>query len=177
MLALATSLTSKLLMPLENNRAFADFAVKHRSEGLRPALAQLLKMTDYRFIGIWRFEDGKANAVVHYDRENPEVTTSSEVPETATYCCYVRETGQPFKTPNALVDERLAEHPAREAVATYCGVPVMDSFGNILGTLCHYDVVPRDPEQISIPLMLNVASYLALGGHVPPYQSSAQAAS
>ncbi|RZI97092.1 MAG: GAF domain-containing protein [Variovorax sp.] len=159
-------------MAIEEKAVFANFAVKHRLEGLRPALAELLKLTDYRFIGIWRFENGKANAVVHYDRENPEVTTAAEVPDTATYCCYVRESGQPFKTPNALLDERLAQHPARGAVATYCGVPVMDSYGTILGTLCHYDVVPRDPEQINLPLMLSVASYLALGGHVPPYPAA-----
>ncbi len=160
-------------MPNRTNQNFADFAVTHRGEGLRLALAQLLELTDYRFIGIWRFEDGKANAVVHYDRENPEVTSASEVPDTATYCCFVRASGEPFKTPNALVDERLMQHPAREKVLTYCGVPVMDSFGNIMGTLCHYDVVPRDPEQIDIPLMLSVSSYLALGGHVPPYKASA----
>lgn len=156
-------------MDSELKGAFADFAVTVRGEGVRQGLAQLLRRTDYRFIGIWRFEDGKANAVVHYDRENPEVLTTTEVPDTATYCCFVRETGQPFKTPNALVDARLAEHPAREQVLTYCGVPVMDSFGNILGTLCHYDVVPRDPEQVNIELMLSVASFLALGGHVPSY--------
>lgn len=163
-------------MDRELSRAFADFVVTLKSKDLRSALAGLLKRTDYRFIGIWRFEDGKANAVVHYDRENPTVTTAAEVPENATYCCYVRETGKPFKTPNALIDERLAAHPARTQVQTYCGVPVMDSAGTILGTLCHYDVVPRDPAQVNIELMLSVASYLALGGHVPPYASAAAVA-
>lgn len=160
-------------MDSEHSRTFADFAVKVRGEGVREGLELLLKRTDYRFIGIWRFESGKANAVVHYDRENPEVLTATEVPDTATYCCYVRESGQPFLTPNALVDARLAAHPAREQVLSYCGVPVMDSFGKILGTLCHYDLVPRDPAQVNIELMLNVASFLALGGHVPPYPSTA----
>ncbi|MFM9926337.1 GAF domain-containing protein [Variovorax sp. H27-G14] len=163
-------------MDSELSRTFADFAVKVRAEGVREGLELLLKRTDYRFIGIWRFENGKANAVVHYDRENPEVLTATEVPDTATYCCYVRESGQPFLTPNALVDARLAAHPAREQVLTYCGVPVMDSFGKILGTLCHYDLVPRDPAQVNIELMLNVASFLALGGYVPPYPSTAAGA-
>lgn len=162
-------------MPAELNRTFADFVVSLKADGLRASLASLLHLTDYRFIGIWRFEDGKANAVVHYDRENPEQTTAEEVPDTATYCCFVRESGMPFKTPNALLDERTARHPARDKVLTYCGVPVMDSWGNILGTLCHYDVVPRDPEQVNVELMLRVASYLALGGHVPPYPKSSQA--
>lgn len=156
-------------MSTSSNEAFARFAVTLKSDGLREALATLLRRTDYRFIGIWRFQDGKANAAAHFDRENPDVLTAAEVPDTATYCCYVRESGQPFKTPNALVDERVAAHPARESVLTYCGVPIMDSYGTILGTLCHYDLVPRDVEQVDLELMLAVASYLALGGHVPPY--------
>ena len=153
--------------------AFAKFVVTHRTQGLRAALATLVKMTDYRFIGLWRFQDGKANAVVHYDREDPSKTSTQEVPDTATYCCFVRETKAPFKTPNALIDERLASHSAREQVTTYCGVPVMDSLGNVLATLCHYDVVPREPEQVNLELMLLVAAYIANNGHLPPYPSSA----
>ncbi len=153
--------------------AFAKFVVTHRTKDLRAALATLLKLTDYRFIGLWRFQDGKASAVVHYDREDPTATTTQEVPDTATYCCFVREHRAPFKTPNALIDERLASHTAREQVATYCGVPVMDSSGNVLATLCHYDVVPREPEQVNLELMLLVAAYIANNGHLPPYPSSA----
>lgn len=162
-------------MQRDDAEAFANFVVTLKAEGLREALATLLRRTDYRFIGIWRFKDGKANAAAHYDRENPTLTTAEEVPDTATYCCYVRESGQPFKTPNALIDERAAKHPARSTVLSYCGVPVMDSAGTILGTLCHYDLVPRDPEQVSLELMMSVSSYLALGGHVPPYPSNAAA--
>lgn len=153
----------------EARAAFADFVVTLRSDGLRPALAKLARRSDFRFIGIWRFKDGKANAAVHFDREDPSVETASEVADTATYCCYVRESGEPFKTPNAMVDERLARHPARQAVLSYSGVPVLDNAGQVVGTLCHYDLVPRDTSQVDIPLMLSVASYLSLGGHVPPY--------
>lgn len=161
-------------MDQQLRRTFADFAVKVRSDGVREALAQLLTLTDYRFIGIWRFENGKANAAVHFDRENPDQLTATEVPDTATYCCYVRESGQPFMTPNALIDARVAAHPAREQVLSYCGVPVMDSSGVILGTLCHYDLVPRDPSQVNLELMLNVSSFLALGGHVPAYPAASR---
>ncbi len=160
-------------MDAQAKRDFAQFAVTMNTDGLRDALAVLLKRTDYRFIGIWRFQDGKANAAVHYDREQPEVLTAAEVADTATYCCYVRESKAPFMTPNSLIDARLAQHPAREQVLTYCGVPLMDSAGTLLGTLCHYDLVPRDPKQVDLELMLNVASFLTLGGHVPPYPGTA----
>jgi hypothetical protein len=146
-----------------------DFAVQLRGDGLREALATLLRKTDYRFIGFWRFQDGKAGAVVHHDRDRPEVLTATEVADTATYCCVVREAGAPFKTANAMVDERLATHPARAAVLPSFGVPVMDPAGAILDTLCHYDLVPRDPEQIDIGSMRRIGSYLGLGGDVPPW--------
>jgi GAF domain-containing protein len=61
-------------------------------------------------------------------------------------------------------------------VRAYCGVPVMDAEGALLGTLCLYDVVPRDPAQIDLPLMIEAASALAYGDHVPPYPEDAPAA-
>ncbi|MDM0069620.1 GAF domain-containing protein [Variovorax sp. J31P207] len=167
---------NRMNTPVPTSTAFANFVVTHRSGGLRDALAYLLSLTEYRYIGIWRFSEGKANAAVHFDKESPETTRATEVADTATYCCYVRESGQPFKTPNSLLDERVSAHPARDTVLTYCGVPVMDSTGAILGTLCHYDLVPRDPEQVNLELMLMVSSYLALGGHVPPYPETLPAA-
>lgn len=48
----------------------------------------------------------------------------------------------------------------------------MDSEGTILGTLCHYDLVPRDPEHINLELMLMVASYLANNALVPRYPTA-----
>jgi hypothetical protein len=47
----------------------------------------------------------------------------------------------------------------------------MDSEGTLLGTLCHYDLVPRDPSTIDLELMLQVASTLARRDLVPPYPS------
>ena len=155
---------------------FETFSQTLESSGVRPALAFLLGLTDYRFIGIFRFENGKANAAVHYDRENPNTLQVEEEPESATYCCFVRDSGGAFTTADSMADARLATHPKREQVAGYCGVPVMDPEGAIIGTLCHYDVVPRDPRQIDMELIVRVASALAYGGHVPPYPRPVSAA-
>ena len=149
--------------------AFQSFKQRLRAEGLRPALAGLLARTDYRFIAIFRFKDGRATAAAFFDREQPDQLTTDEVPDTATYCCYVRDSRGVFTTVDALVDARLADHVARDVVRSYCGVPLLDAEGELLGTLCHYDLVPRDSAQIDIELMLQVASTLVQGGHVPPY--------
>jgi GAF domain-containing protein len=151
---------------------FQRFSEILGANGARDALAYLLSLSDYRFIGIFRFQDGKANAAIHYDRENPSVMNATEVPDTATYCCYVRDGNGVFTTANALTDARLEQHPARETVLAYCGVPVMDPSGNLLGTLCHYDLVPRDPAQLDMELLLQAAVALEQGDHVPPYPVS-----
>ena len=161
--------------PPSTEIAFAAFSQDLAQQGLRRALAGLLHRTDYRFIAIYRFQDGMANAALHYDRENPDVLTAQEVPASATYCCYARDARGLFTTANALQDARLKDHPAREAVQAYCGVPLMTPEGEILGTLCHYDLVPRDPEQIDVMLMVQVASALAHGGWVPPYPAAQRA--
>lgn len=143
---------------------------------MRAALAYLVSLSDYRFIGIFRFCDGKATAAVHVDREDPDKLCSAEAAEAATYCCYVRDSRGVFTTANALLDERLATHAARAEVLAYCGVPVMDAEGQLLGTLCHYDVVPRDPQRLDLALLIEVASTLALGAHLPPYPAVASSA-
>jgi GAF domain-containing protein len=139
------------------------------AQGPRPALAFLVERSDYRFIGIWRFQGGRANAAVHYDRENPAQLTATEVADTATYCCYVRDSRGVFTTANSLLDPRVQDHPAREAVLAYCGVPIMDAEGTLLGTLCHYDLQARDPARLDLELLLQASAELARGGHVPPY--------
>ncbi len=149
--------------------AFAQFSQTLEAEGLRPALAYLLGLTDYRYIAIYRFKDGMANAALHLDRENPHVLQAQEVPDSATYCCFARDARGLFATADSMVDPRLSSHVAREVVKAYSGVPVMTPEGEILGTLCHYDLVPRDPAQVDLPLMLQVSSLLAQRGLVPPY--------
>lgn len=149
--------------------AFDRFSSTLASSGVRDALAWLLSLTDFRYIGIFRFEADRANAAVYVDRENPGILEIDDVSATATYCCYVRDSGGVFTTADAMNDARLDGHAAQATVASYCGVPLMDSDGTLIGTLCHYDLVPRDPGQIDMALMLRVASELAYGQHIPPY--------
>ena len=149
--------------------AFRVFAGLLQSDGIRAALYSLLRLTDYRFIGIFRFQGGMATSAVHVDRENLSVLQAAEVPDTATYCCYVRDGGGAFVTVDALLDSRTAGHAAREVVRAYCGIPIVDPEGALIGTLCHYDLVPRDPEQLDLELLLQAASALSAPGAVPPY--------
>jgi GAF domain-containing protein len=146
--------------------AFERFTEILTNAGIRPALAFLLSLTDYRFIAIFVFDDDNVETIAFYDRENPHAENSEVVPIDSTYCCYVRDSRGIFTTANALQDARTIGHPKRQVLTAYCGVPILDSEGVILGTLCHYDVVPRDAEQINLPLMLSVAVELSKGNHI-----------
>lgn len=151
--------------------AFNVFAKLLETDGVRAALYSLLRLTDYRFISIFRFSGGMATSAVHVDREDLSIVQATEVADTATYCCYVRDGNGAFVTADALLDSRTTNHVAREAVRAYCGIPIMDPEGELIGTLCHYDLLPRDPEQLDLELLLQAASTLSAPGVVPPYPS------
>jgi GAF domain-containing protein len=149
--------------------AFNVFASLLQSDGIRTALYSVLRRSDYRFIGIFRFKDGKATSAVHVDRENLGVTQAGEVDDTATYCSYARASGSPFVTADARADERTVGHVARDSVLSYCGIPIFEPGGEFIGTLCHYDLVPRDPDQLDLDLLIQVSSALEQSGLIPAY--------
>ena len=133
----------------------------------------LLKQTNFRFCGIWLFQADKAKAVIHVDRENLETESVPEVGATATYCSLMQESGKPFATSNASNDTRLTSHAARTTVLSYAGVPVIDVKGDVIGSLCFYDLRPREIKEVDEALMASISRYLALGGLVPPYNAVA----
>ncbi len=132
-------------------------------------MADLLLPTEYRFIAIFRFNGDRANAAVFYDRENPDVLNVEEVPASATYCTFARAERAAFFTEDAMDDIRLKSHVAREHVRAYCGAPIITPEGEILGTLCHYDLVPRDPSQVDLALMCEICSAIEQRRLVPDY--------
>jgi GAF domain-containing protein len=146
---------------ISTKAAFAQFSETLQARGMREALAYLLSLTDYRFIGLFRFDHGLNHATAHYDRQNPDALDADGTPDADSYGEYVRDCKRRFVTADAMGDERLRNHPARQSVLAYCGVPVADADGVVLGCLCHYDVVPRDPGQIDMALMEDVAGVLA----------------
>lgn len=136
------------------------------AEGPRAALGYLNGLTEFRYTGVFRFER-EVLCVYYFDREQPAQSSIAAIPMAATYCSYVRRGNGVFTTADALLDPRLQDHAARRDVRAYCGVPVFDPAGAFLGTLCHFDNLPRDPRQIDLGLMQEVARCLGRGGRLP----------
>ena len=149
--------------------AFKVFTNLLASDGVRAAMYSLLRRTDYRFIAIFRFQGGKAASVVYVDRENLNDLASGEVSDTATYCGFVRDANGAFVTADAMKDLRVTEHIARDVVRAYCGLPLVAADGTFIGTLCHYDLAPRDPEQLDPVLLVRAAAALVASGTIPAY--------
>jgi len=139
---------------ISTKAAFAQFSETLQAQGIREALAYLLSLTEYRFIGVFGFGSGMTYAIAHYDRENPDALDGDSAPDVSGYGDYVRDCKRSFVTADATMDERLRKHPARNSVPAYCGVPVMDPDGAVLGSLCHYDIVPREKQIIRHPDIL-----------------------
>jgi GAF domain-containing protein len=154
---------------LDDDSVLQQFSSILDAQGAREALAFLVGRSSYRFIAVFRFQDGRSTAALFVDRDNPDVRSTAEVPETATYCCHVRDGKAVFYTADAMADPRLTTHVAREAIRAYYGIPILTPEGEMVGTLCHYDVEPRDPAHLSIELLLQVANLLQRGAHIPPY--------
>ena len=115
-----------------------------RGSGIMGALRFLNERTRYRYTGLYHVEPPMLRNVQLFDRENPLLNVSGEVtPLSETYCGIVWKTNTMVRVADALEDAHLADHPARESVLSYCGVPVRTASGLPWGSLCHFDVRPR----------------------------------
>lgn len=130
------------------------------SEGVHAALRFLNARAPHRFTGVYRFEPPVLRNVRLFDRENPTLEIGEEVAVRESYCSITGAGAEPFSTDDSLSDERLADHPARSSTRSYCGVPLLDSSGAAVGTLCHFDVRPRETPHPEIALMRAAAPAL-----------------
>jgi diguanylate cyclase (GGDEF)-like protein len=83
-----------------------------------------------------------------------------EVPRGDSFCRYVMAYGAPLVVPDAKLDPRFSQNPyvrADQGVRFYAGFPLQVSGGNILGTLCLVDVMPRDFGADQLEIMRDLA--------------------
>lgn len=128
---------------------------------INEALGELNATTGYRFTAVYRFTAAGAANLAIFDRHSDTPESLLVVPEGASYCGIVRDTRNAFLVTRSLEDGRIVKHPAREAVQSYCGVPLIAGDGEVFGSLCHFDFEPRDGSDDATALMVEVSRYLA----------------
>ncbi len=113
---------------------------------IRTMLAELSLKSPCRFTSLLRFtDDATLSSVWTHDRENPDVDPFPlGLPIAASYCVLVRDSGDACVIEDARSDARTTSHPKRDELAAYLGVPLRRADGALFGTLCTYDVQPRE---------------------------------
>jgi len=143
---------------VSHEESLAEFSQALQGSGLRDAVACLLHLTRYRHVGIFRFEGDRLRAVVAVDRIFPRPAEVGTWGETVERSCYVRDTQGRLVQAGA-----LRPCPDDGARPDCRAVPIMDPEGEILGTLCLYDPLPRSAAPLDIGLLVEAAG--ALAGH------------
>lgn len=141
--------------------AFEHFCNVLDAEGLRSALAYLACLSDYRCVGIFRIEGGRARVVAHVDRRRPHAGLA-RVPESVVGSCHVHDPRGVLTTVDALRGQGAA------GVAACRSLPILDPEGVLLGTLCHHDPAGPAGAPPDLLLLLQVTSEIARRGLLVP---------
>ena len=130
------------------------------TKGLRGALRFLNSLTPHRFTSVYHFDGPTLHGVTFYDRQNPEDEGCEDIPVEASYCVFVRDRAENFIMPDASNDELAKDHPKREVVKRYCGIPLLDSAGKMFGSICHFDLEPGRITDRDVELLERMADLL-----------------
>lgn len=102
-------------------------------------LAFLNKRVPHRYTGVYQLKDGMLRNLYLFDKQGQHIPADIiEVPLQDSFCQFVlRENG--FSTANTLRDRRLDGLRFQGALGSYHGLPILDNYGELFGTLCHFD--------------------------------------
>ena len=145
------------------NEVYRDLKAAFDRDGIRSAVAFLNSITPYRFTSLYRFEGEMLHNITFYDRDNPDETSCEDIPVEASFCVFVRDTEAVFLTTDSESDRRLTSHPKRGIVKRYCGVPLLDSSGQMFGSICHFDLEPGEIDERDVEALEYMASVLQPG--------------
>ncbi|MET0328763.1 MAG: GAF domain-containing protein [Luteimonas sp.] len=127
---------------------------------VREALQLLNLQSRLRFTALYRLGPTHAQNFIMVDRDDARAPLMDDIPHDATYCQLVEAMKAELVIPDALSEPGLADHPSRELVQAYCGVPLLDESGNVFGTLCQFDLLPSEIDATTLELMHEVAGAL-----------------
>lgn len=132
-------------------------------ESFRSLIGTLNASSACRFTSVLRFAtDGTLTSVWTHDRADPGADPFPlRMPVEQSYCKLVRDTATPWTIEDAATDGRVADHPKKNELARYVGVPLVGSSGEIVGTLCSYDAqaqpVPDEVRRLHVVAAKRIA--------------------
>jgi hypothetical protein len=111
--------------------------------GIDAAIAELNAGVPHRYTGIFKLEGEMLRNTHMFDKKGeakPEALEAVVLSES--FCQIVMRDGY-FLTDNTAQDDRLNYSPFKGVVMSYHGVPLLNNFAQLGGTLCHFDLVEQ----------------------------------
>jgi hypothetical protein len=142
-------------------RNFAlEFDTLCGERGMLSALRLVNADVDHRYTGVYRWTPSEMVNIELLDKvAEARPDSLANVPIASSFCQYVLRDGS-FLTANSGLDGRLDGHPYQGVMLAYCGVPIFDTTGDPVGTICHFDVVARDTADVHVARLHAAAAVL-----------------
>lgn len=119
-----------------------------------PAALDFLNLrVPHRYTAVYALADGHLRNLYLYDKLGEVVPEFLQtVPFEDSFCQFVLRDGV-FLTHDSGSDPRLNGHRYQGVMVTYHGVPLLDDYGQLFGTLCHFDVVSHGLSDSELQLL------------------------
>lgn len=100
---------------------------------------------------------------VSQSRSSDAVSPSGRTPLSQSVCRTVVESGVPLVLHDLGTDERFVSHPARSelSVGAYCGVPIRDANGTVLGSFCVVDDERHEWSDATVGILESLAKVVS----------------
>jgi GAF domain-containing protein len=139
-----------------------DFRFELERHGLKAGLEYLNRRVTHRFTAVYRFKDMAMNVQEMVDKENHNgANPFALVPIKDSFCELAMDQGQ-FVALDSMTDERLDGNPYQHTLGSYVGLPLEHAPGDLYGTLCHYDLVPRPMDDAEFAFLQKAARLLPM---------------
>lgn len=128
---------------------------------LRAALQLLNQRTSFRYTALFSCSPELLQCVAFYDRWDPGAVHRPAAPMNETYCSIVDSTKAALEVVDGRELDSRFPWMAGSPVVSYCGAPVRDDIGQVIGTVCHFDLKPCQAASTELPLLTLAASLFA----------------
>ncbi|WP_159912506.1 guanylate cyclase [Pantoea sp. 18069] len=118
---------------------------RHLLEHQGPAgLAFLNARVPHRYTGIFRLHEGSLHNTFLHDKQGEIIPEFLQVVPLLDSFCHLTLRDGLFTTHDSSTDQRLDGHKYKGVLLSYIGLPLLDNFGELYGTICHFDEQPLE---------------------------------
>lgn len=149
------------LPPIEPSPGVRDFIRRCDQYGLTAGLTGLNGRVPHRYTAVYQLDHETLRNIELVDKvgeARPDYLAA--VPLGTSFCQFVLRDGA-FLTSDSASDHRLDGHPYQGVMVSYHGVPVLDTEGELYGSLCHFDVNEQPLSDAEFAHLQGVASAIA----------------